>query len=118
MLGIFIFSSIPGENAPLRDVFVVNKVTNILHVPAFIVLFILWFWVLSGLLLTQRNRYLYAFSVSILFGGFLEFFQIFVPGRYPSLIDILMNIFGAGLGIIIIRWDMEKRALKIIKDIT
>jgi VanZ family protein len=118
MLGIFIFSSIPGEKmVPLRDVFVVNKVTNVLHVPAFTVLFILWFEALDGLLSNRRKRYLYAFAVTIIFGVFLEFFQIFVPGRYPSLSDILLNIFGAGLGIVITRWDIKKRALKIIKDI-
>jgi VanZ family protein len=102
MLILFMFSSIPGEWAPLRDTSVLNiKITNILHIPAFTVLFFLWIWALKGLLLNLRNCYLCALAISILFGVFLEIYQTFVPGRYSSLSDILLNITGVLVGVIL-----------------
>jgi VanZ family protein len=108
MLVLFIISSTPGEEAPLRDTSILNiKITNILHIPAFTVLFILWFEALKGQQLAKGSCYVYAFAISILFGLFLEFYQVFVPGRYPSLVDILLNVLGVGIGIIIIKWSTQ-----------
>jgi VanZ family protein len=108
MLGLFIFSSISGEGAPLRDTSVLNiKITNILHIPAFTLLFILWFGALKGLPLTQVSCYFYAFIISILYGVFLEVYQIFVPGRFSSLVDIVLNVLGVGIGIVIIKWSTQ-----------
>ncbi|MHC4182836.1 MAG: VanZ family protein [Planctomycetota bacterium] len=109
MLAIFIFSSTHGEEAPLRDTSVLNvKITNILHVPVFTLLFLLWIWALKGV---QKNYYLYAFAISILYGVFIEIYQAFVPGRCSSLLDIILNTSGVGIGIIFTRWGVEKGIL-------
>src|SRR4051812_10706812 len=37
-------------------------------------------------------------GLGLLFSGFIESVQIFEPGRYPSLVDVVTNALGAMLG--------------------
>ncbi|MHA1942406.1 MAG: VanZ family protein [Candidatus Hodarchaeales archaeon] len=93
---------LPGEEAPFKDVYVINiKITNILHIPAFTVLFILWFGALKGLQLAKGRCYVYALIISIFYGVFLEVYQGFVPGRYPSLLDVVLNASGIWVGVLL-----------------
>ena len=47
------------------------------------------------------KRRLYLFLFAIVLGITLEFFQIYVPGRYASLLDTAANVGGALTGLII-----------------
>jgi VanZ family protein len=51
---------------------------------------------LSGVF--PRRYILTAPLVAVLFGMFMEFVQVFIPSRDASLMDIGINILGAGIG--------------------
>lgn len=42
-------------------------------------------------------------TISLCMSIFLEMIQHFVPGRYPGLVDMLLNFIGAVLGLLIIK---------------
>jgi VanZ family protein len=106
MLSILIFSSTPGKQAPLRNYSVFNvKITNIFHVPVFAALFLLVFGTLKAWgSESTRNRYLFPFVVSSGYGVFLEVLQAYIPGRYASLTDIILNTAGVFLGFCILKY--------------
>ena len=72
---------------------------NLLHIPLFMVLSILWIQVLQNYKPLLRSRIILALILSCFIGIFNEYIQIFVPGRYPSIIDMGFNMLGAMLGI-------------------
>ena len=71
---------------------------NLLHIPLFALLSFLWARSLKNR--SVRNILLSAAAITILFGCFDEFHQMFVPGRYAGIIDILLNTVGAITGVI------------------
>jgi glycopeptide antibiotics resistance protein len=72
---------------------------NLLHIPLFMLLSILWLQVLQNYKPLLRSRIILALILSCFIGIFTEYIQIFVPGRYPSVIDMGFNTLGAMLGI-------------------
>ncbi|RKX65401.1 MAG: hypothetical protein DRP41_03210, partial [Thermodesulfobacteriota bacterium] len=52
----------------------------------------------------------WAAGISIIYGFLDEFHQLFIPGRYASFGDIIFNILGILLGIII--YGIIKLAMK------
>jgi glycopeptide antibiotics resistance protein len=76
------------------------SIQNLLHVPAYAILSILWLQVVGGHM-DRRKRLLLAFSVSIGFGIFNELIQLAVPRRYPSIVDICSNTIGALGGVLL-----------------
>jgi VanZ family protein len=97
-------SSIPGkvEMEGVLDVVYFSltpTIQNLLHIPAFAVLALLW----SHVLPTTLGG---AVSVLLLTGGYGaydEWFQLGVPGRYGSLTDWVLDLFGALVGIALYR---------------
>ena len=72
---------------------------NLLHIPLFMLLSILLLQVLQNNKPLLRSRILLSLILSCFIGIFNEYIQIFVPGRYPSIIDMGFNTLGAILGI-------------------
>ena len=72
---------------------------NLLHIPLFMLLSILWLQVLQNYKPLLRSRIILALILSCFIGVFNEYIQIFIPGRYPSIIDMGFNTLGAMLGI-------------------
>ena len=101
MILIFISSSIPMDAGQdnLKFITVLTPtVQNILHIPIYGVLANLWLncfnkygtAILKGIFLTLL--------ITIIYSLLDEFHQIFVPGRYGSLLDILLNLIGITCG--------------------
>ena len=70
------------------------------HLPLFFVLAWLWSWYLGPLgriRLAWRNK---ALMFSLAYGSINELTQAFIPERFPSLGDLVMNATGAILGIL------------------
>lgn len=67
---------------------------NLLHVPLFGMLTLLWFFTLVEYKLEIRQATLWAGVVTVVYGIFDEIHQFFVPGRYPGLGDVLLNCLG------------------------
>lgn len=66
---------------------------NIMHLAAY---FFLCFFMsaalaVSRLQIFKKNPYLLSIFLCFLFGGFTELMQSFVPGRSPSLADVIYN---------------------------
>ena len=74
-------------------------IQNLMHIPAYAALSILWMQVFTQYGRRGFARLVPALLVSVLFGVANEAAQSFVPGRYPSLTDALTNLFGAGSGV-------------------
>jgi VanZ family protein len=71
---------------------------NLLHIPLFALLS--FFWAYSLKRRFSRNILISAIVITILFGCVDEFHQVFVPGRYAGLLDIMLNTAGAIIGVI------------------
>lgn len=70
------------------------------HLPLFFVLAWLWSWYLGSIKSYSdilKNRALY---ISISYGIFNELIQAFIPDRFPSPGDLIMNLIGVSLGLI------------------
>ena len=91
------------------------SVQNLLHIPAFAILSILWLQVLRTSQLDRRKKILLVLFVSIGFGLLNEFIQFAVPGRYPGIMDIAMNTIGSILGIILY-YKLEKAGDSLINE--
>jgi len=101
---IFYLSSLPGDL--LEKEFGLGIDQSIKHFVEFTILGILManiFWQFSRR--TAFHRYLVAFSSSSAFSTFYgvldEFHQYFVPTRYCTVFDMLVNIVGSIAGVLI-----------------
>jgi glycopeptide antibiotics resistance protein len=74
---------------------------NLLHIPVYMVLAILWLQVLQPREMPGRRKVVLVFLLSSLIGILTELIQTTVPGRYPSLLDAAFNVLGSGLGIVL-----------------
>ena len=100
MLMIYGLSSVPDTGAPetaLQRVlqWVSPSWQNLLHIPLYAGLCFAWFWALAGAPLSFKQRSCIAATIAVAFGGFDEWHQLAVPGRFGSLTDLLLN--GAGV---------------------
>jgi peptidoglycan/LPS O-acetylase OafA/YrhL len=72
---------------------------NALHVPAYAALAWAWRWALGAWMRSSTAIAMFAGAVSVAYGVFDEWHQSFVPGRFASLTDVILNVAGAALGI-------------------
>lgn len=84
---------------------------NLLHIPAFGILAVLWVWALYSHGLSEGRYFRFAFIFSMLFGLLSEIGQTFIPGRYPSITDFVFD----AAGIIVGLWSV--RHLNVFKKI-
>jgi len=95
MCVLFILSSIPGgENGHVKDL-VSPTVANIAHVPAYGLLALLWIFTLRDHGVTEHRSMCVAFLVASGYGALTELHQIWIPGRFPSTLDVMSNIVGS-----------------------
>jgi hypothetical protein len=111
-------SSMPGTPLPddpaIYGVFywLPPSVQNALHVPAYAALTLSWRWALRAWLRTPNACVFGACAIAFACGVLDEWNQSFVPGRYASLTDIVLNGAGVALGIWLAAW-IESRAAAI-----
>ena len=102
---LYWLSSLPGTPLPddpaLYGVFyrVPPSVQNALHVPAYAALAWAWRWALGAWLRVPVVGAICACAIASAYGVFDEWHQSFVPGRYASLTDVMLDVAGAVLGI-------------------
>jgi len=111
IMGAFYWlSSLPGTPMPddpaLYGLFywVPPSAQNALHVPAYAALAWSWCWALDAWLRVPFARAIAACAIASAYGVFDEWHQSFVPGRYASLTDVILNVAGAVLGIWLAAW--------------
>ncbi|MCF8063126.1 MAG: VanZ family protein [Deltaproteobacteria bacterium] len=85
------------------------KAQNLLHVPAYALLAILWMQVMT----LQGRRGIGRIAPAVLagagFGLVMELVQVWIPGRYPSLVDGVVNLLGVFMGLLVYL-RVEKRS--------
>ena len=62
----------------------------------------IWFALGLNTRLLDRERTLYAIGIATAYGVLDEFHQSFVPGRDPSVLDVLADFVGATVAVLII----------------
>jgi VanZ family protein len=105
MAFLFILSSIPdtGAATSLAQRFVAMippTVQDLLHIPAYGVLVLLWTSALRARGLAERWSLCAALPLASACGGMIEIYQAWVPGRIPSVVDFLCN----AVGILLFVW--------------
>ena len=98
-------SIIPGSAEPGDSVFVwlVAKTPTLLqkslHVCLYATLAVLWVWTLDAIQ-SKSRRLVIAVTIAVCFGAAMEWFQTKVPGRYGTIVDVILNAAGALLGLV------------------
>lgn len=78
------------------------------HVGVFGILAVLVWWALGATSLPSGRRAVVAVLVAFLYGLADEWHQSFVPGRAPDVRDIVADVTGAILAMLVVRW-LERR---------
>lgn len=104
MAALLALSSVPGVISPddpavyTLFLWVPPTLQNLAHVPAFLVLALLWRHALSAWL-APPAAVLWTLGLCAAFAVLDEWYQTFVPGRYGSATDVLLDFTGALLGV-------------------
>ncbi|GEM_PF-1125927 len=95
MLVLFFVSSLPGTETSQNALSnLPSTLQNLLHIPAFGILALLWIISLQYFSLSKKTVLRIAIILSAAYGGVLELYQTWVPGRFSSLEDFLLNCIG------------------------
>lgn len=109
---VVLLSVTPGIERPGDSIFswlVIHTATPLqkaLHVGIYALLALLWMWTLDPL----ESRWLraaIALAITVAIGVILEWYQTYVPGRYGTITDVMLNVIGAILGLLAafrLRW--------------
>lgn len=99
--GIFVGTSLPTSYLP---VIVLLSPDKLLHVSAFLVFSILVYRAVSFTIknTTTRRSIFVTVIITICYAVFDELHQYFVPGRSPDPFDILADIIGIILGLLLV----------------
>ncbi len=104
MYVLFLSSSIPGgENGHVMEL-VSPTVANIAHVPAYGLLALLWIVTLRDRGVTEQRSMYVAFLVASAYGALMEVNQVWIPGRFPSALDVTSNMAGSLIFIWLYWW--------------
>ena len=103
---IIVLSVTPDQGRPDDSIFqwlVANTSTPIqklLHVAVYAVLALLWMWTLADIE-SRLVRIGLTLLCSVGLGVALEWYQTQVPGRFGTLVDVLLNVAGTVIGLVL-----------------
>jgi len=102
---IYLLSSIPGNlssnsNPSFLLSLVPSSLQNLLHIPLFAGLTSCLLWALAPIK-RQKQTYLIVLAVSLVFAVSDEVHQMYVPGRFGSMSDAILDSIGIVLSIFI-----------------
>ena len=114
-LFIFILSSFPGDDIPKSFIINIPFADKIIH---FFLYFLLVILILIGSLKKSKTtltirKFLFAFSISLLYGILLEILQdlVFIM-RGADLLDIIANAVGSFIGLLTFYYIIQKRLME------
>ena len=97
-------SSLPDTGATGQAMaFVAPTVQNLLHIPAYGLLALLWILTLRSRGYSEHHSMWIAVLLSSAYGAVIEFVQILIPGRFASFTDFLLNL----TGILLFTWSYK-----------
>ena len=104
-MGLIAFLSLAPMDAGAKQLrflaAVAPDIQNLMHVPAYALLAVLWMQVLTQWGRRDGDRVAATVCAAVGFGLVVELAQVFIPGRYASLTDGLVNTLGACLGVLV-----------------
>ncbi|MEJ5198229.1 MAG: VanZ family protein [Anaerolineae bacterium] len=77
------------------------------HLTAYGILAVLVWWALRGL--ESKTPATWALLITMLYAATDEFHQSFVPGRTMTLEDLVVDLIGASLGLLLVNWVHLRR---------
>jgi len=102
MAALFLLSSIPDDSdIGRRILFPPPAIQNLLHVPVYAGLTWIWWRAFA------RTAVLWAAAIATSYGVLDEIHQMYVPGRFASVTDALLNAAGAAA---VVAWVYLYRA--------
>ena len=113
---IFILTSIPGNHIP--TIFGVSD--KIKHFGAYFVLAILLnftLYIQNRFPLLSKKSMLFTFLITLFYGLFDEVHQIFIPGRAFDWWDLVADIIGSVLGILLVKFIISENSINITKKV-
>ncbi len=116
MAGIFLLSSIPdtGDTGQLTA-FISPTIQNIFHIPVYGLLALLWIFTLRTHGFNEYKSVWAAILLSSAYGGLMEIYQTWVPGRFPSVMDFLFNV--AGILLFTLLYQQFRRGVGLRKGV-
>ncbi len=101
MAALFSVSSIPGDVMAVEPAFrwMTPNLQNLLHVPVFGGLALCWLWALEYRFTTEKNWFITAFFLTLMYAIVDEGWQSHIPGRYGSFTDLALDALGAALAL-------------------
>jgi glycopeptide antibiotics resistance protein len=104
-VGFLVATSLVPMDRPIEGlefVFAIKPTfQNLLHIPVFMVLAILWLQVFQPYEMSVSKKLVLAMVLSSFIGIVTELIQTTVPGRYPSSLDVTFNILGSIFGVVL-----------------
>ena len=92
---LLILSAIPGSYSPDNQLMPVTPlVQNLAHMPAYGFLVLLWMFNLRTFGVSKRHAVMAAMIIATVYGLLMELLQMSMPGRFPSIMDCLLNVAG------------------------
>ena len=113
---IFILTSIPGNHIP--QLFGISD--KIKHFGAYFVLAILLNFTLylqNRFPLLSKKSMLFTFIITLFYGLFDEVHQIFIPGRAFDWWDLVADVVGSLLGILLVKVIISENSNNIAKKV-
>lgn len=109
---LFVLSSIPGPTADRTGwlSWVTPPIQNLLHVPIYAVLSLLWLNALTKKTIATGQHYVMAIAISMAWATFEETYQTLIPGRYGSVSDLVLDVLGVLTGALVFYWGQRRRA--------
>ena len=105
MVVVFILSSMPDTGNMLQLINVINpSVRKLLHAPVYGFVGPLWVHALRTYGFSERWSMLLAFVLASTFAALNEFYQAWVPGRFPLFTDFLLDVAGILFFIWLYHW--------------
>ena len=103
MVFLFSISSIPIKTGDVLEAknLISHIIQNLLHVPAYGLLAFLWVKAFNKRELSFRKALVFAVAITLFFSAFTELHQQFVPGRYATFGDFLLNAIGCVSGLFV-----------------
>jgi len=98
-------SLIPGRPQPGDSAFIwliaetPTLLQKLLHICFYGVLVLLLAWTLDSIQ-SRTYRFLISWIIAVAFGAVMEWYQTKVPGRFGTVIDVVINAAGAALGLL------------------
>ncbi len=95
MAMLLILSAIPDTSSPENQFMLLSPtIQNLAHMPAYGFLVLLWIFNLRNFGVSKRHAVMTAMIIATVYGLLMELLQMSMPGRFPSIMDCLLNVAG------------------------